>query len=65
MAERGTHAQLIQEGGLYAEMWTRQAEAAAVEEIGGSDELAVPNGSRADLDATTAEANGSTHGQRF
>jgi ATP-binding cassette subfamily B protein len=24
VAERGTHAQLLRRGGLYAEMWTRQ-----------------------------------------
>ena len=27
LAEQGTHAQLLRKGGLYAEMWTRQAEA--------------------------------------
>jgi ATP-binding cassette, subfamily B, heavy metal transporter len=36
VAERGTHAQLLRKGGLYAEMWTRQqsereAEAEAAE----------------------------------
>ena len=36
--ERGTHQQLVQMGGLYAEMWTRQAEAAVVEEIGTADD---------------------------
>lgn len=36
--ERGTHAELVQQGGLYAEMWTRQAEAAAVEEVGKADD---------------------------
>jgi hypothetical protein len=61
IAERGTHAQLIQQGGLYAEMWTRQAEAAAVEEVGGSGER-TPDGERvAEVDA--ASTNGSGHGQ--
>ena len=32
LAERGTHAELLRQGGLYAEMWTRQAE--AIEEFG-------------------------------
>jgi ABC-type transport system involved in Fe-S cluster assembly fused permease/ATPase subunit len=32
LAEQGTHAELLRRGGLYAEMWTRQAEAA--EELG-------------------------------
>ncbi len=35
IAEEGRHSQLIQRGGLYAEMWQRQAEAAAIEEAGG------------------------------
>ena len=32
LAEQGTHADLLRRGGLYAEMWARQAE--AVEELG-------------------------------
>lgn len=32
LAESGTHAQLLRQDGLYAEMWTRQAE--ALEELG-------------------------------
>ena len=44
MVEEGTHAELVQQGGLYAEMWTRQAEAAAVEEVIGAEEE-LPNGS--------------------
>ncbi|BDA42838.1 ATP-binding cassette sub-family B member 6, mitochondrial [Coccomyxa sp. Obi] len=39
IVERGTHQQLVQMGGLYAEMWTRQAEAAVVEELGTADEI--------------------------
>ena len=34
IAEQGRHSELIQRGGLYAEMWQRQAEAAAIEEAG-------------------------------
>lgn len=32
IVEQGVHSELIQRGGLYAEMWQRQAEAAAIEE---------------------------------
>jgi ATP-binding cassette subfamily B protein len=32
IAERGTHAALTAQGGLYAEMWRRQAEAVAAAE---------------------------------
>ncbi|CAL5222432.1 g4794 [Coccomyxa viridis] len=32
IAEQGRHSELIQRDGLYAEMWQRQAEAAAIEE---------------------------------
>ena len=32
IVEQGVHSELIQRGGLYAEMWQRQAEAAATEE---------------------------------
>jgi ATP-binding cassette subfamily B protein len=41
--ERGTHTDLVDAGGLYAEMWRRQKEAAdeiqKIQEIFGSDEL--------------------------
>jgi len=33
VAERGTHEQLLNQGGLYAELWQRQVEAQLVEEI--------------------------------
>ena len=33
VAERGTHAALLAEGGLYAEMWTRQEAERALEEV--------------------------------
>jgi ATP-binding cassette subfamily B protein len=33
VAERGTHEQLLNQGGLYAELWQRQAEAQLAEEI--------------------------------
>ena len=32
IAERGTHAQLLASGGLYASMWNRQREAEAARE---------------------------------
>ena len=32
IAERGTHAQLLAQGGLYASMWNRQREAEAARE---------------------------------
>jgi len=32
VAERGTHAQLLRKGGLYAEMWQRQQSEAEAEE---------------------------------
>ena len=51
MAEEGTHGALIQQGGLYAQMWARQVEAAAVEEITGPHEEPSRNGG--------SEANGS------
>ena len=38
VAEEGTHSELVQAGGLYAQMWARQAEAAAVEEVTGPQE---------------------------
>ncbi|MCZ8172104.1 MAG: metal ABC transporter permease, partial [Brevundimonas sp.] len=31
LAEQGTHAELLRHGGLYSEMWARQAEAAESE----------------------------------
>ena len=33
IAERGTHARLLAEDGLYAQMWNRQREASEVEEL--------------------------------
>lgn len=36
VVEAGTHAQLVEQGGLFAEMWRRQLEAGAVEQVGGS-----------------------------
>lgn len=36
VAEMGTHAQLVEEGGLYAEMWRRQQETSAVDKAGSS-----------------------------
>ena len=54
--ERGTHGQLVQLGGLYAEMWTRQAEAAVVEEVGAGDDKS--NGEVSEL---SVAANGSSN----
>jgi len=33
VAERGTHAELLGRGGLYSELWARQAAEQAVEEM--------------------------------
>ena len=44
IAERGTHAELIATGGLYAEMWRRQSEAVAMAEAAAAAQAA------ADLD---------------
>ena len=45
IAERGTHAELLAKGGLYASMWNRQREAEAAREklaqIG--DDVSAPN----------------------
>jgi ATP-binding cassette subfamily B protein len=44
IAERGTHQQLLAQGGLYASMWNRQREAeAAREKLAAVDEDAAPN----------------------
>jgi hypothetical protein len=40
VVERGSHPELIEMRGLYAEMWERQQEAAAVDRIGSSMSLA-------------------------
>jgi len=45
VTERGTHAELIARGGLYAEMWRRQSEAVAAAEAAAAAQAA------ADLDA--------------
>ncbi len=61
IVERGTHQQLVQMGGLYAEMWTRQAEAAVVEEIGTTDETGTiddkSNGDVSDMAAAHGSSN--------
>ena len=48
IAERGTHAELINRGGLYATMWNRQRQAAEAEEllarVKASDDLGVVSG---------------------
>ncbi|KAK9915875.1 hypothetical protein WJX75_005561 [Coccomyxa subellipsoidea] len=44
IVERGSHSQLVQLGGLYAEMWTRQVEAAVVEEVGAGNNKSTPAG---------------------
>jgi ATP-binding cassette subfamily B protein len=44
IAERGTHRQLLDAGGLYASMWNRQREAeAAREKLAAADEDVAPN----------------------
>jgi ATP-binding cassette subfamily B protein len=45
IAERGTHAQLLAQGGLYASMWNRQREAEAAREklAQVEDEAIAPN----------------------
>jgi hypothetical protein len=54
--ERGSHSQLVQLGGLYAEMWTRQAEAAVVEEVGAGDDNSI-----GEVSEISAAANGSSN----
>jgi hypothetical protein len=58
VAEEGTHGALIQQGGLYAQMWARQAEAAAVEEITGPQEEPSKYGGSEGA-ASVGDANGS------
>ncbi len=36
IVERGAHAELIEQGGLYAQLWNRQQEAAAVGAVASS-----------------------------
>ena len=59
IVERGTHSQLVQLGGLYAEMWTRQAEAAVVEEIGAGDDAS--NGEVSEVSAANGSSNSLHH----
>ena len=54
IAERGTHASLIAEDGLYAEMWRRQAQAVA------AAEAAALAQAEADLDRPRAGRLGET-----
>lgn len=66
IAEQGRHSELIQRGGLYAEMWQRQAEAAAIEEAGGppEDPPSGPAGLPADsrVASEVSMSNGFGHG---
>jgi ATP-binding cassette subfamily B protein len=58
IAERGTHASLIAAGGLYAEMWRRQAQAVAAAEAAAAAraaELEVPRAARHGEDLAAAE----------
>ena len=41
VAERGTHAELLKRGGLYAEMWARQAQERDDEDVAGAGEGAL------------------------
>src|SRR5262245_6226662 len=58
IVERGTHHQLLAQGGLYASMWNRQREAAAarekLEQV--DDEVAAPNRNPPTLDDGASEA---------
>lgn len=65
IVERGTHQQLVQMGGLYAEMWTRQAEAAVVEEICTADKFGTmddkSNGDVSEMTAAHGSSNSLVH----
>lgn len=58
IVERGTHHQLLAQGGLYASMWNRQREAAAarekLEQV--DDEVAAPNRNPPTLDDGASES---------
>jgi ATP-binding cassette, subfamily B, heavy metal transporter len=41
VAERGTHAELLKRGGLYSEMWARQAQERDDEDVAGAGEGAL------------------------
>ncbi|MCP3734116.1 ABC transporter ATP-binding protein/permease [Sphingomonas sp. RP10(2022)] len=41
VAERGTHAELLRQGGLYAEMWARQAQERDDDDVAGASEGAL------------------------
>jgi ATP-binding cassette, subfamily B, heavy metal transporter len=58
IVERGTHHQLLAQGGLYASMWNRQREAAAAREKleAVDDEVAAPNRNPPTLDDGAPEA---------
>jgi len=57
IAERGTHAQLLARGGLYASMWNRQREAeAAREKLAAADDDAAPNRNPPPLEDDSLEA---------
>ena len=67
VAESGRHADLLAQGGLYAEMWSRQQEAAAVEGAGSAP--ASRTGSRAasaaDLQSVAADGEHRQQGSRL
>ena len=58
IAERGTHAQLLASGGLYASMWNRQREAEAARERLAQidDNNGAPNRAPPPVDDTIATA---------
>jgi len=62
IAEQGKHSELIQRGGLYAEMWQRQAEAAAIEEVVAPDD-AVSGMPDSRIASEISLSNGFSHGQ--